>query len=59
MSNREKINRVFLFVLDSFGVGAAPDAFKYGDECADTLRTITRSPKFHADTLRKMGHFSI
>ena len=59
MSNREKINRVFLFVLDSFGVGAAPDAFKYGDECADTLRTIARSPKFRADTLRKMGLFNI
>lgn len=59
MSNREKINRVFLFVLDSFGVGAAPDAFKYGDECADTLGTIVRSPKFSADTLRKMGLFNI
>ena len=25
------INRVFLIVLDSFGIGQAPDAASYGD----------------------------
>jgi phosphopentomutase len=32
--------RAFLFVLDSFGVGGAPDAATYGDEGADTLGHI-------------------
>ena len=29
--------RVFLIVLDSFGIGAAPDAKDFGDGGADTL----------------------
>src|SRR4029453_5543730 len=32
--------RAFLFVLDSFGVGGAPDAAAYGDEGANTLGHI-------------------
>jgi phosphopentomutase len=32
--------RAFLFVLDSFGVGGAPDAASYHDEGADTLGHI-------------------
>jgi phosphopentomutase len=32
--------RAFLMVLDSFGVGGAPDAAKFGDEGADTLGHI-------------------
>jgi len=32
--------RAFIIMLDSFGVGAAPDAAKYGDAGADTLRHI-------------------
>ena len=32
--------RAFLFVLDSFGVGGAPDARRYGDDGADTLGHI-------------------
>ncbi len=32
--------RAFLFVLDSFGVGGAPDAAQYGDDGADTLGHI-------------------
>jgi phosphopentomutase len=32
--------RAFLFVLDSFGVGGAPDASDYGDAGADTLGHI-------------------
>lgn len=29
--------RAFLFVLDSFGIGGAPDAARFGDEGSDTL----------------------
>ena len=32
--------RAFLFVLDSFGIGGAPDAEAYGDLGADTLGHI-------------------
>ena len=32
--------RAFLFVLDSFGVGGAPDALRYGDDGSDTLGHI-------------------
>ncbi len=32
--------RAFLFVLDSFGIGGAPDAARFGDEGSDTLGHI-------------------
>lgn len=32
--------RAFLFVLDSFGIGGAPDAERYGDDGANTLGHI-------------------
>jgi len=32
--------RAFIFVLDSFGIGGAPDAARYGDEGADTYGHI-------------------
>lgn len=35
--NSYKFKRVFVVVLDSVGIGAASDAFKYGDEGSDTL----------------------
>mgnify|MGYP000193280686 CR=1 FL=1 len=34
--------RAFIIMLDSFGVGALPDAAKYGDAGADTLRHIAQ-----------------
>ena len=47
--------RVFLFVLDSLGVGALPDAAEFGDEGANTLRTISRSPFFSCETTSSLG----
>ncbi len=35
------MRRVILIVLDSFGIGGAPDAAAFGDEGANTLATIT------------------
>src|SRR5213078_2322374 len=32
--------RAFLFVLDSFGIGGAPDAAAFGDEGSDTFGHI-------------------
>ncbi len=51
--------RVFLIVLDSFGIGALPDAAAYGDEGSNTLASISRSPAFRADTLQRLGLFNI
>lgn len=51
------IERVFLIVLDSFGIGEMPDASLYGDEGSDTLRSVVKSDKFRAETLGKLGLF--
>ena len=32
--------RAFLLILDSFGIGGAPDAPSFGDEGANTLQHI-------------------
>lgn len=49
------MKRVFLFVLDSVGIGALPDAEKFGDVGADTMRSISKSDKFHIPNLIKLG----
>jgi len=38
-----KANRVFLIVLDSFGIGEAPDAADWGDEGSNTLASTVRA----------------
>lgn len=53
------INRVFLIVLDSFGIGALPDAGEYGDAGSDTLAAIARSSRFSVPNLRRLGLFHI
>lgn len=48
--------RALLLVLDSVGVGDAPDAAKYGDEGADTLGHIfERMPELHLPHLNSLG----
>ncbi|MFB4160644.1 phosphopentomutase [Geomicrobium sp. JSM 1781026] len=42
MSER-KYNRVFLVVMDSLGIGNAPDALEYKDEGSDTLGSIAHA----------------
>ncbi len=49
------IKRVFLIVLDSFGIGALPDACDFGDEGANTLGSIAKSPYFKADNMVRLG----
>ena len=46
-------------MLDSFGVGAEPDADKFGDVGANTLASIAKSEKFHTPNMRKMGLFNL
>ena len=47
--------RVFLIVLDSYGIGNALDAADFGDEGANTLKSITSSEKYHTPTMNKIG----
>lgn len=47
--------RVFVLVLDSVGIGNAPDAADFGDHGANTLQSIAKSPFFCAETLLKLG----
>lgn len=54
-----EINRVFLIVLDSFGIGGALDADKFGDDDPNTLRSIAASKNFHVPNLAKLGLFNI
>ncbi len=49
------MKRVFIFVLDSLGIGAAPDAEKFGDAGANTLERISKSKNFNAKNLCNMG----
>ncbi len=49
------MKRIFLFVLDSCGIGEAPDAFAFGDAGANTMKRISASPKFCADNLIRLG----
>ena len=37
------MKRIFLTVLDSFGVGFLPDADKFGDLGANTLKSVAKS----------------
>ena len=43
--------RVFLIVLDSFGIGHARDADKFNDEGSDTLGTIRRSRNYYTPNM--------
>jgi len=49
------MKRVFLIVLDSLGIGASPDAAKFGDEGANTLRRISSSGRFSIPNLTRLG----
>ena len=53
------MKRVFLIVLDSFGIGAAPDAEAFGDAGSDTLGAIVSSENFYAPNLTRLGMFEI
>lgn len=55
----EKINRVFLIVLDSVGIGGAADAKNFGDDNPNTLKTICASKNFHTPNLARLGLFNI
>ena len=49
------MKRVFLFVLDSCGIGAMPDAKAFGDGDVNTLRSCAATGKLHIPNLVKAG----
>lgn len=53
------IKRIFLIVLDSFGIGELPDAREYGDEGSNTLKSCFRQKEFAVPTMKKLGLFNI
>ena len=49
------MKRVFLIVLDSFGIGQEPDADKFGDFNVNTLASCATSSKLHIPNMEKAG----
>ena len=49
------MKRIFLFVLDSFGIGAMPDSEKFGDVGVNTLRSCTTSSQLNIPTMTAAG----
>ena len=49
------MKRIFLIILDSLGIGEAPDAKSFGDEGANTLRSVYNTGLLNLPNLEKMG----
>ena len=53
------MKRVILIVLDSVGIGNAPDAAEHGDLGSNTILSASKSEFFSMENMRKMGYFNI
>lgn len=53
------MKRVFIIVLDSVGVGEAPDAALYQDEGSNTLKSVSGDALFAMPNMKKLGLFNI
>ena len=53
------MKRVFLIVLDSFGIGQMEDAESYGDVGVNTIGSVSGSPYFSMPNMQKLGLFQI
>ena len=49
------MKRIFLIVLDSFGIGAMPDSEKFGDVGVNTLAACVSSEKLHIPNMLSAG----
>ena len=49
------MKRIFLFVLDSFGIGAMPDAESFGDQGVNTLAACASSSKLQIPNMIAAG----
>jgi len=54
-----RMKRIFLIVLDSFGIGEMEDAAEYGDKGTNTLHSVASSAKFDMPNMGRMGLFNI
>ena len=50
-----QIRRAFVIVLDGFGIGAAPDAARFGDEGACTLKSVYETGEARIPHLLSLG----
>ena len=53
------MKRVFLIVLDSFGIGEEPDANLFGDVGSNTIASCATSKFFDMPNMSKLGLFNI
>ncbi|MCD8391498.1 MAG: phosphopentomutase [Firmicutes bacterium] len=53
------MKRLFLIVLDSCGIGEAPDAAKFGDEGSNTLRACADTGLLNIPNMERLGMFNI
>lgn len=53
------MKRVFLIVLDSFGIGEMPDAEAYGDKGTNTIGSVSTSQYFYLPNMKELGLFNI
>ena len=51
--------RIFWIVLDSAGIGKAPDASQFGDEGSDTWKRCYNSGKLEIPNMKKLGFYNI
>ena len=51
--------RVFLIVLDSFGIGEMEDAASFGDFGVNTIGSVSTSSYFDIPNLKKLGLLNI
>ncbi|MDY0278302.1 MAG: phosphopentomutase [Acholeplasma sp.] len=51
--------RIFLIVMDSLGIGEAPDAEKYGDKGANTIGHIAERMNLNIPNLKALGYGNI
>ena len=54
-----RMKRIFLIVLDSFGIGEMPDAKEFGDVDVNTLGRVATSSYFAMPNMKKLGLFNI
>lgn len=54
-----KAKRVFLIVLDSYGIGQMSDAEKFHDVGCNTLASIVKSKEYNTPNMKKLGLFNI
>lgn len=53
------MKRVFLIVLDSFGIGEEPDADLFGDVGTNTIASCAKSQFFNMPNMAQLGLFNI